>query len=226
MIIEGLRPLAVKIETLKPAQANPRIGDVEAIKKSYERFGQRKPLVAHAKTKEVIAGNHQLKAAKELGWSEIAVVWVNDDDETAMAYAIADNRIGQLGEWNVEELVAAFEEISPADLETVGFTEIDVEDFRALADEHEMTVSATTVDGGLGDRTSKKNGNADLQVEKTSTYDEFLERYVNRATRSIILYYPQADYAKMVEALDKLTAKMGLDNNAEVVQKLVEDALK
>lgn len=226
MIIEGLQSLSVKMSALKPAKNNPRIGDVSAIKKSYERFGQRKPIVAHKKTKEIIAGNHQYLAAKELGWSEIAVVWVDDDEETATAYSIADNRIGQLGEWNVEELVAAFEEISPADLESVGFSEMDVEDFRALADEHEMTSPATSVDGGLGDRSNKQTGKADLQVEQTSTYDEFLERYVNRATRSIILYYPQADYAKMVEALDKLTVQMDLDNNAEVVQKLVEEASK
>lgn len=226
MIAKDLEPLAVKLSELKPAKKNPRVGDVEAIKKSYERFGQRKPIVAHRKTKEVIAGNHQLKAAKELGWSEIAVVWVEDDEETATAYSVADNRIGQLGEWNVEELVAAFEEISPADLETVGFTEIDVEDFRALADEHEMKAPATIIDGGLGDRTNKKDGNPDLQVKQKATYDEFLERYVNRATRSIILYYSQEEYAKMIEALDELTKKMGLDNNAEVVQKLVEEALK
>lgn len=225
MIVDDLKPLAVKLSQLKLAETNPRRGDIEAIKRSYERFGQRKPIVAHKKTKQIIAGNHQYQAAQELGWSEIAVVWVNDDEQTATAYSVADNRIGQLGEWNVEELVAAFEEMDPSDLITVGFSEIDVEDFRALADEHAMTAPATTVDGGLGDRTNNR-GAADLQVEKDSTYDEFLERYLNRSTRGIILYYPQADYVKMVEALDQLGKKFGLDNNADTVRKLVEDANK
>lgn len=225
MIVDDLKPLAVKLSQLKLAETNPRRGDIEAIKRSYERFGQRKPIVAHKKTKQIIAGNHQYQAAQELGWSEIAVVWVNDDEQTATAYSVADNRIGQLGEWNVEELVAAFEEMDPGDLETVGFSEIDVEDFRALADEHAMTAPATTIDGGLGDRTNNR-GDADLQVEKDSTYDEFLERYLNRSTRGIILYYPQEDYVKMVEALDELGKKFGLDNNADTVRKLVEDARK
>jgi hypothetical protein len=225
MIIEDLRSLAVSIKDLKPAERNPRIGDVEAIKKSYERFGQRKPIIAHKKTKRIIAGNHQFQAAQELGWKEVAVVWVEDDAETATAYSVADNRIGQLGEWNVEELIAAFEEIAPADLETVGFTQIDIEDFRALADEHLMTSPATSIDGGLGSRTNKGDGNPDLQVEKTNTYDEFLERYVNRATRGILLYYPQEDYAKMVEWLDTLAKRFGYDNHAETVQKIVEEAL-
>jgi hypothetical protein len=225
MIVDDLKSLAVPMKNLKLAESNPRVGDVEAIKRSYERFGQRKPIVAHKKTKHIIAGNHQFQAAQELGWSEIAVVWVDDDAETATAYSVADNRIGQLGEWNVEELVAAFEEMSPTDLASVGFTEIDVEDFKALADEHLMTSPATSIDGGLGNRSSKNDGNPDLQVEQTSTYDEFLERYVNRATRGILLYYPQAEYAKMIEDLDSLAKRFGFDNHADTVKKIVEESL-
>ena len=226
MIVEDLQPLAVKMSELKLAGSNPRVGDVEAIRKSYERFGQRKPIVAHRKTKEIIAGNHQYQAASELGWDEIAVVWVEDDDETATAYSIADNRIGQLGEWNVEELVAAFDVLDPQDLETAGFSEIDVEDFRALADEHQMHAPATSVDGGLGNQASTDADGKDVRVKKDSTYDEFLERYMNRATRGIVLYYPQEDYGKMIEALDTLAKQFGLEDNASTVQKLVEDALR
>lgn len=225
-IAKDLLPLATAIKDLKPADRNARKGDVEAIRRSYERFGQRKPIVAHRKTKKIIAGNHQFQAALALGWEKIAVVFVDDDPETATAYSIADNRIGQLGEWDVEELVAAFEEIAPDDLESVGFTDIDVEDFRALLDEHMMTVTAVApVDGGLGDRKSKKDGNPDTQVEKTSTYEEFLERYVNRAVRGILLYYTNEEYGKMIEDLDTLSKQMGTADNAETVQRLVQEKL-
>jgi hypothetical protein len=162
-----------------------------------------------------------------LGWENIAVVFVDDDVETATAYSIADNRIGQLGEWDVQELVAAFEEISPDDLESVGFNDIDVEDFRALLDEHMMTVTAVpNQDGGLGERSSKKDGNPDTQVEKTSSYEELLERYVNRAVRGILLYYTNEEYGKMVEDLDTLSKKMGTDDNAETVKRLVQEKIK
>lgn len=225
-IAKDLIVLSTPIADLKPADRNARKGDVEAIRKSYERFGQRKPIVAHRETRKIIAGNHQYQAALALGWENIAVVFVDDDVETATAYSIADNRIGQLGEWDVQELVAAFEEISADDLESVGFADIDVEDFRALLDEHTMTVTAVPNQGGdLGERDSKKSGNLDLSVEKEATYQEFLERYVNRATRGILLYYPQTDYAKMVDMLAQLAQKFGVDNNADVVRKLVEEAL-
>lgn len=226
MIVPDLEPLAVPMADLKLADVNPRIGDVEAIKKSYERFGQRKPIVAHRKTREIIAGNHQFQAAQELGWDQIAVVWVEDDDETAMAYSIADNRIGQLGEWNVEELVAAFDVLNPDDVMTAGFSEVDIEDFRALADEHEMNAPATKVDGGLGKRTSGDEDGKSTRVNNETTYDEFIERYMNRATRGIVLYYVQDEYVKMVEALDTLADRFGFEDNASTVQKLVEDALK
>ncbi len=110
-VAEGLHGLLRPLSALNPAKANPRKGDVDAIVKSYERFGQRKPIVVQKGTMEIIAGNHQYEAAKRLGWESMAVVVVDDDAETRTAYSVADNRIGQLGEWNVEELVAAFETI-------------------------------------------------------------------------------------------------------------------
>jgi ParB-like chromosome segregation protein Spo0J len=220
LIAKDLQPLAVPIAKLKPAEKNPRRGDVEAIKKSYERFGQRKPIVVSRETSEIVAGNHQYLAAVQLGWKEIAVVWVDDDIETQVAYSIADNRIGQLGEWDVAELIEAFDFVDPAELEIAGFTEIDVEDFRALADEKLITAPATQVRGEAEGR--GKDGAS--EGEKVSV-DDFLERYAARATRGIILYYTAGDYDKMAQGLDQLAKKWNLEDNASVVQKLVEDAI-
>ena len=220
-ITKDLLPLAVSVNELKPAEKNPRIGDIEAIRKSYERFGQRKPIVAHRATKEVIAGNHQLAAAKELGWDKIAVVWVDDDETTATAYSVADNRIGQLGEWNVEALVDALGDIDPLDLSAVGFTEAEYEDFVALLDEQVGSVAATTApDTGV-----ERNIDANLQVKKDSSYAEFLERYANRAVRAIILYYPNDEYAKMVEDLKTLGKTYETEDNAETIAALVREKI-
>lgn len=226
-ITEQLLTLAVDLKKLVPAKSNPRKGDIDAIKKSYERFGQRKPIVALKGSNEIIAGNHQYQAALELGWDKIAVVFVEDDAETATAYSIADNRIGQLGEWNVEELVLAFDKIDFADFENTGFSENDVEDFRALLDEQAMNVPAMpTMDGHLGDKAGKVQEDPDLKVKKDATYAEFLERYANRAVRAIILYYPNDVYGRMVEDLDKLSKSLGTKDNAETIEILVKEKLK
>lgn len=111
MILEGLKHLATPIDELKNLPDNPRQGDVEAVMRSYERFGQRKPIIA-TKDGTVIAGNHQLQAARLLGWDEIAVLFVDDDDKTAKAYSLADNRTGDLGTYDDELLAAMLTELA------------------------------------------------------------------------------------------------------------------
>lgn len=113
-IATDLHPLAVPIEWISPLPGNPRRGKVEAIAKSYARFGQRKPIVVN-KTGEVDghpigvseAGNHQMLAAQSMDWEYIAVVWVDDDDATAKAFSLADNQLHDIGEYDTP-LLAEF----------------------------------------------------------------------------------------------------------------------
>jgi DNA modification methylase len=102
-IAPDLAGLAVPLETLDPLGENPRRGDVEAVMASYRQFGQRKAIVARHTAGgrgEVTAGNTQLAAATALGWREIAVVWCDDDDLTATAWALADNHTAELGTYD------------------------------------------------------------------------------------------------------------------------------
>lgn len=115
MIVDSLAALATPIDKLSTLPGNPRIGDVDAIAHSLAAFGQRKPIVAR-RDGTVIAGNHTLLAATDLGWSDIAVVWVDDDDDTANAYALADNRTAELGDYNEPALVALIESINDDEL--------------------------------------------------------------------------------------------------------------
>ena len=99
-IHETLSSLLVDIDTLMPLPGNPRVGNIEAIMASYAEFGQVKPIVVRPNgdgTSTVIAGNHQLEAAKRLGWEQIAVVQMEVDDKRALAFAMADNRTNELG---------------------------------------------------------------------------------------------------------------------------------
>lgn len=99
-IHETIQDLAVDIDSLIPLPGNPRVGNVDAIVSSYKEFGQVKPIVVRPNedgTSTVIAGNHQLEAAKQLGWDKIAVVPMDADDKRAMAFAMADNRTVELG---------------------------------------------------------------------------------------------------------------------------------
>ncbi len=95
-IPETLAPLAVPIGDLHPYERNPRRGDVATIVRSLELNGQYRPIVARAGTNEVLAGNHTLLAALELGWEEIAATFVEVDDEQAARIVLVDNRANDL----------------------------------------------------------------------------------------------------------------------------------
>ena len=129
-ITADLLQLAVDINTLNVLPDNPRQGDIESVRKSYEQFGQRKPIVVRRGDRVVIAGNHQLLAARELGWQDIAVVFVDDDDATAAAFAVADNRTSDLGTYDDALLYALLSQVEAADdaalLAATGFNEFDM----------------------------------------------------------------------------------------------------
>lgn len=106
-IAEGLRSLAVPIESVDPDPANARSHDeanVSAIRGSLRTYGQRKPIVVNRRTNTVEAGNGTLTAARSLGWTHIAVTFVDDDPIVAAGFAIADNRAAELATWDNEAL--------------------------------------------------------------------------------------------------------------------------
>lgn len=82
----------VPVSALTPHPENPRRGAVELIKASLAANGQYKPLVVQTSTGYVLAGNHTLKAARELKWETVSVVYVDVDDDRAMKILLADNR--------------------------------------------------------------------------------------------------------------------------------------
>jgi len=92
--------LLTPVDELEFLPGNPRKGAVAAIKASYEKYGQTKPIVAYEDedgVKTVIAGNHQLMAAREMGWPVIAVIVREYSETEAVGYALADNRLGEMG---------------------------------------------------------------------------------------------------------------------------------
>lgn len=86
--------------TLHPR--NARKGVVPEIKKSLLRFGQYRPIVVSKRTNYVLAGNHTLKAVMELNWDEVAYVVVDIDEATEARILAADNRLADLGEYDLE----------------------------------------------------------------------------------------------------------------------------
>ena len=113
---------SVPISTLHADPVNARLHsrrNLDVIRASLKRFGQQKPIVVDA-AGIVRAGNGTLEAAKSLGWKAINIVRTELRGAEASAYAIADNRAGELAGWDESVLSAA---LADDEIGDVGFTD-------------------------------------------------------------------------------------------------------
>jgi ParB-like chromosome segregation protein Spo0J len=89
------------VADLRLYHRNPRVGNVDRIKESLQVNGQYRPVVVNAGTHtgrplEVLAGNHTVIAARDLGWPTVAAVTVDVDDDQAARIVLVDNRTADL----------------------------------------------------------------------------------------------------------------------------------
>lgn len=124
-VAKELRDLEVPVESLRPYGRNPRRGDVDAIAESLRVNGQYRPVVVREETREVLAGNHTLQAAKSLGWDTIAAVFVEADDEQAARIVLVDNRVNDLATYNDAAVLEVIERAGA--LPGTGWDEAEIE---------------------------------------------------------------------------------------------------
>ena len=120
-----LAALRVPVGSLRPYGRNPRRGNLQAIRESLQAHGQYRPLVVNRRSGEVLAGNHTLKAALELGWEEIAVTYVDVDEEQAARIVLVDNRANDLAGYDDAGLAALLEGLPT--LAGTGYTATDLD---------------------------------------------------------------------------------------------------
>jgi len=221
-IAEGLNGLRTPLSELRLLTNNPRKGNVAAVVRSYKAFGQLKPIVARKSTGEIIAGNHQYLAAQELGWTEIAVVWADIDEKTARAYAVADNRTGELAEWDVTALIESLQDLDSTLFEAAGFSIDELDDLKAILEEQsEIDLFPPRRSSLLPEGLVGSDGRASLTdnpagVEYASSYEERLEKYMGAAVRSIVVSLPLKKFAWAIEGLSELRKANDLETNSDV----------
>ena len=110
------------VDKLIPYERNPRKNDpaVEAVAVSIREFGFQSPIILD-RDGVVIAGHTRLKAAKLLGMEKVPVIRSGLSGEKAKAYRLADNRTGELAEWDIDLLDAELSEIVDIDMSEFGF---------------------------------------------------------------------------------------------------------
>lgn len=202
-IAEGLAELRMAADEPVLHPQNYRQGDVDLIAASLERFGQVRPIVIQARTGHVVAGNHTLKAVRQLGWDEVAAVVVDLSDEEAEAYLVADNRASDKAVNDQEALAPILERLMlNGRLEGTGYSPDDVDDLLASMD------AMPEVDPG------------ETEAQHAADDGQLAERFANRsqvALRQFVLMYDQDTATEVEQTFRKLERAWGVSGARDVV---------
>jgi site-specific DNA-methyltransferase (adenine-specific) len=117
---------AVVIDKLIPYVNNAKQHSEEQVTKiasSIREFGFVNPVLID-KDYNIIAGHGRVMAAKKLGWDEVPCLFVEGLTEAQRkAYILADNRLGELAEWDMELVTSELEMLQEMefDIDLTGF---------------------------------------------------------------------------------------------------------
>jgi site-specific DNA-methyltransferase (adenine-specific) len=121
----------VDVKALTPWAKNPRKNEpaVKAVADSIKRFGFGAPLLARQANGEIIAGHTRLKAAIKLGLTEVPVRYLDLTESEAHALALADNKVGELAEWDDAVLAEVLKGMAEAgdNIEGLGWSSNDLQ---------------------------------------------------------------------------------------------------
>ena len=150
----------VEIAALKPYERNAKQHSkeqVERIARSIRELGFLSPCLIDREM-NVIAGHGRILAAKEIGMDRVPCVFVEGlTDAERRAYIIADNRLTELGDWNMD------------------LVKVELEDLRLDGFDMSLTGFEINIDGASWFDRTEKDG--DKRQEGNDEYNAFLDKF-------------------------------------------------
>lgn len=117
--------MKVAIDKVTPYPGNAKVGDIGTIRESLRTLGQYRAIVVQKSTGHILAGNHTWQAAREEGWTEIAVEYVDCNDAVARKINLVDNRAAEKGGYNEDALAELMSGLE-GDFEGTGWAQDDL----------------------------------------------------------------------------------------------------
>lgn len=117
------------IEELHPYENNPRYNDqaVDAVAKSIKDFGFKVPIVVD-KNNVIVTGHTRYKASLKLGLKTVPCIKADDlNEKQVRAFRLADNKVSELAEWNIDLLNEELELLEDFDMGDYGFEVLEKE---------------------------------------------------------------------------------------------------
>lgn len=146
--MEKTKVTYMDVDSLIPYANNPRLNDnaVDAVAASIKELGFKVPIVVDGEN-VIINGHTRLKAAHKLGLKQVPVIVADDlTPEQAKAFRLADNKTGELAQWDMAKLGIELEGIGEIDMGEFGFDidfgGIDLSDMNIEGDDYEQELPA------------------------------------------------------------------------------------
>ena len=200
---EEVRQHLVPIDSVEEWPDNPRKGDLDALVDSILTNGFYTICAAQSSTSRLVIGNHRRKALKRIGATQIPVIRLPLTDEDAIRIVLGDNRTSDLAFYDDPTLFQLLQQLDG--------------DFRGTAYDrasYELLLQSMEGESILG------------HIAQGFVPSDRIDAYNELDIRNIILPYHGSDYDLMANALMRLREMWGLDTNADVVERLVHDALE
>ena len=108
--------VVLPIAEVRPYEKNPRKNEkaVKYVKESIRQFGFKVPIVIDS-NRVVVCGHTRLLAAKSLGMTEVPCIMADDlTDDQIKAFRLADNKVGEFAEWDMDLLGEELDAIADA----------------------------------------------------------------------------------------------------------------
>ena len=108
--------IMLPVSEVRPYEKNPRknANAVKFVKASIEQFGFKVPIIIDS-NRVIVCGHTRLLAAKSLGMAEVPCIMADDlTDDQIKAFRLADNKVGEFAEWDMDLLGDELDAIAAA----------------------------------------------------------------------------------------------------------------
>jgi ParB-like chromosome segregation protein Spo0J len=124
--------ISKSVDDIRPYANNPRnnAAAIDKVAASIRAFGFKVPIVIDREG-TIITGHTRLLAAQRLGMPEVPCVVADDlTPEQVRAFRIADNKVAEYAEWDIDKLAQEIAEIRETDFDVTltGFDDAEIAD--------------------------------------------------------------------------------------------------
>ena len=126
---QSMKVQEIETDRLKPWADNPRVNEhaVDAVARSIRTFGFNVPILCDQNL-TIVAGHTRWKAAKRLGLPSVPVIVLEMTDAQRRAFAIADNKTGEIAGWDFPKLEQVLTQLRSEkfDLRSLGYPDAEL----------------------------------------------------------------------------------------------------